>query len=66
MSKEPEGYRLVLEQLNEAFPNVGMLTRQEVADFIGCSAMTVRRNFEFNSKTRKIAKADLARQLCAR
>ena len=66
MSREKENYRDNLEQLNSAFPDVGMLSYQQAAEYIGCSVATVRRHFRFNSTTRKISKADLARQLCAR
>jgi hypothetical protein len=54
-----------LEQLNEAFPETGMLTRAQVAEFIGCDVRTVSRNIKMNQTTGRISKADLARQICA-
>ena len=63
--REPEGFRLNLEQLNAAFPDVGMLSQKQAADWIGCDVRTVKRNICFNPATGKITKADFARQICA-
>lgn len=63
MSREPDGYRLNLEQLNAAFPEVGMLTKKQVAEYIGCDVRTVGRNIKFNPATGRISKSDLARQI---
>lgn len=65
MSREPEGYRLNLEQLNAAFPEAGMLTKKQVAEFIGVCERTVARNIRFNPATGRISKSDLARQISA-
>ena len=65
MSREPEGYRLNLEQLNAAFPEVGMLSLKQAADWIGCDVRTVKRNIRFNPATGRISKSDLARQISA-
>lgn len=65
MSREKEGYRDTLAQLNEMFPNKGMLTRKEVAQFMGVTRQTLwRRGIAFNEKTNLVTKADLARQIC--
>ncbi len=63
MSREKEGYRLNLERVNEQFPDHEMLTAAEVAQFLGISDDTVRRRLKFNATTRRISKADLARQI---
>ncbi len=65
MSREKQGYRDTLAALNEMYPDKGMLDRQEVARFLGVHRTTVlRRGIAFNSKTRRVTKADLARQIC--
>ena len=65
MSREKEGYRGTLEQLNEMFPDKGMLNKNEVARFIGVNRTTIRHyGIAFNETTGRITKADLARQLC--
>ena len=63
--KEPAGYRLNLEQLNAVFPDAGMLTKKQVAEYIGCDVRSVTRNIRFNTTTGRISKSDLARQICA-
>ena len=65
MSREKEGYRGTLEQLDEMFPNKGMLNKSEVARFIGVDRTTIYNyGIAFNEKTGRITKSDLARQLC--
>jgi len=65
MSREKAGYRGVLDQLNEMFPDKGMLNKNEVAKFIGVNRTTIHNyGIAFNETTGRIAKADLARQLC--
>ena len=66
MPREKEGYRLNIERLNEVFGDHDMLSIAEVAQFCGVSVSTVRRyGLKFNSLTRRISKADLARQISA-
>ena len=65
MSREPAGYRLNLEQLNAEFPEAGMLTKQQVAEWIGCDVRTATRRIKFNPATGRISKSDLARQISA-
>ena len=65
MSREKQGFRDTVAALNEMFPNQGMLGKGEVARFLGVDTRTVnRRGIQFNGKTGRITKADLARQVC--
>ena len=65
MSREKEGVRDVIAQLNEMFPGKGMLNKSEVAQFMGVTRQTVwRKGIRFNEKTGLVTKADLARQVC--
>ena len=65
MAREKAGYRDVIMQLNEMYPGKGMLTRGEVAQFLGVNRSTVyRRGIQFNAATGRVTKADLARQIC--
>ena len=65
MGREKEGFRDVMAQLNEAFPDVGALNRGQVAKFMGWDVKTVgRRGIRFSTTTGKVTKADLARQIC--
>ena len=64
MSREKEGFRDTIAQLNEMFPGKGMLTTKEVAQFMGVERHTVRRKIRFNETTGLVTKADLARQVC--
>ena len=62
MPREKEGYKNNMERLNERF-NHELLTVAEVAEFTGASKNTVRRWFQFHPVTKRISKADLARQI---
>lgn len=65
MSREKQGYRDTIAQLNEMFPDQGMLSKTEVAKFIGVSRATIyNRGIVFNAATGRITKPDLARQVC--
>ena len=64
MAREKEGYRDNLERINEAFDHE-LLTVSEVASFCGISYASARRWFSFHPLTKRISKADLARQMCA-
>ena len=65
MSREKVGYRDTIAQLNEMFPDKGMLTKTETAKFIGVSRTTIYKSgIKFNETTGRITKADLARQVC--
>ena len=63
MAREKEGFRDNLALLNERFPDKDMLTLREVAAFVGWDVATVKRHIRFNETTRKVSKADLARQV---
>ena len=63
MSREKEGYRDNIALLNARFPDKDMLSKGEVAAFMGVSWDTVQRRIRFNSATKRITKADLARQI---
>lgn len=65
MPREKAGFRDVMAQLNDMFPDQGMLSINEVARFLGVNRSTVyRRGIQFNSLTGRVTKADLARQVC--
>lgn len=65
MSREKAGFRDVIEQLNEMFPDQGALNQKEVARFLGVNRTTVyRRGIRFSPVTRRVTKMDLARQIC--
>ncbi len=65
MGREKIGFRDTIAQLNEMFPEQGMLSRAEVARFMGVDRSTVkRRGIRFNETTGRVTKADLARQIC--
>lgn len=63
MSREKAGLRDNLALLNERFPEKDMLGPCDVAQFMGVSRDTVRRRIRFNAATKRISKADLARQI---
>lgn len=65
MSREKQGFRDTIAQLNEMFPEQGMLSKADVAKFMGVDRSTVtRRKIRFNPETGRVTKADLARQIC--
>ena len=65
MSREKQGFRDTMAELNAMFPNQGMLGKGEVARFMGISVKTVNRhNIRFSESTGRVTKADLARQIC--
>ena len=55
MAREKEGYRenleLITRKIEERFPNsMGMLTTEQVAEFLNCTVQTVINNIKKNSK----------------
>lgn len=64
MPKEKEGYRPMLEWLNEKFPDKDFFNKSEVAEYLGRDIKTVRHQIIFNERTGLISKPDLARQVC--
>ena len=63
MGREKQGYRDTIAELNRLFPEKGMLTKKDAAQFMGRSTKTVQRRITFN-KDGLLTKADLARQVC--
>ena len=62
---EKQGYRDTIADLNERFPDKGVLTKSDVVKYLGVDHKTVDRwGIKFNSVTKRITKADLARQIC--
>lgn len=65
MSREKAGFHDTMAALNEMFPDKELLIKNEVARFMGVNRTTVtRRGIKFNPATRRVTKADLARQIC--
>lgn len=60
--REKEGYRENLERIHTRFPNKELLTKKDVASFLGCNYRYVTKRFPF--KDNFISKATLARELC--
>ena len=61
MPKEPETYRLNIEQLNTLFPNKETFTVTEIAKMNGTSLPTAQQEFPFKGKY--ISKVNLAYML---
>ena len=69
MSREKQGFRDTIAALNEMFPDHGMLGKTEIAKFAGVDVRTVSRwvkdgKLQLGTPTGRVAKADLARQIC--
>lgn len=65
MAREKEGYRENLEILNNRFPNVDMLSQEQVMQVIGCTdRRTLRRKIPANWAGGKLSKVYLARYMC--
>lgn len=65
MAREKEGYRENLEILNNRFPNVDMLSQEQVMQVIGCTdRRTLRRKLPGNWAGGKLSKVYLARYMC--
>lgn len=47
MGRELANYRDILERLDEAYPGRELLTREEVAAFLGVNPRTVKRRYDF-------------------
>lgn len=63
MPREKQGYRDTIEDLNRVFPDVGMLSRKQVAQYMGVHMNTVYNRINFKGMPR-ITKSDFARQIC--
>ena len=64
MSREKEGYRDNIEQLNRLYPSHEALSLEEVAQVMNCSVRTIRRNCGHLIINRRIMKTALARYMC--
>lgn len=64
MPREKPGYRDTIADLNRIFPVQGVLSKAEVANYLGINRATLARwGIQFNEMGR-VTKADLARQIC--
>ena len=69
MSREKQGFRDTVAELNAMFPDQGMVGRTEIARFAGVHPTTVDRwvkagKLTMKTPTGKLSKADFARQIC--
>lgn len=62
MPKERQDYRDLLERLDRAFPGREMLTRDDLAYFLGVTRQTVYNRYSFPSRVR-ISKTQAARAI---
>ena len=65
MAREKEGFREQLERLDAAFPDREIIRRNELAQFLGISYDTVKRQFkaEYNKRMKGYTKVTVARAL---
>ena len=65
MAREKEGFREQLDRLDAAFPGREIIRRTELAQFLGISYDTVKRQFkaEYNQRMKGYAKVTVARAL---
>jgi hypothetical protein len=63
MAREKADYRDLLERLDTAFPGKELLTRKEIAEWLGCGQNTVTRRYHFPSG--KVPKTQVARSLAS-
>ena len=59
MPREKDDYRDLLMRLDEAFPGRELLTREEVATFLGVNPRTVKRRYDFPAG--RVTKTAIAR-----
>ena len=62
MPREKEDFRIILELINNKYPDKFLLSAKEVSEFLGISVRTVYRRFKFEGQG--ISKVKLARLLC--
>lgn len=62
MPREKEGFRDNLERLNDFFPNMELLSIQDLIKFTGRDRATVKKYFPF--KGSYISKVEAAKALC--
>lgn len=65
MAREKEGFREQLDRLDAAFPGREIIRRTELAQFLGISYDTVKRQFkaEYNQRMKGYTKVTVARAL---
>lgn len=59
MPREKADYRDLLMRLDEAFPGRELLTREEIAAFLGVNPRTVKRRYDFPAG--RVTKTAIAR-----
>lgn len=59
MAREKVDYRDLLMRLDEAFPGRELLTREEIAAFLGVNPRTVKRRYDFPAG--RVTKTAIAR-----
>ena len=59
MAREKADYRDLLMRLDEAFPGRELLTREEIAAFLGVNPRTVKRRYDFPAG--RVTKTAIAR-----
>lgn len=65
MAREKEGYRENMELLNSRFPDVDLLSQEQVMQVIGCiDRRTLRRRIPKNWVGKRLSKVYLARYMC--
>lgn len=62
MAREPEGYRLLLERLNEFFPDKNILTKSDVRRYTGLDRSTIAKRYAIGKNG--IEKTQLALRMC--
>lgn len=62
MPREKPDYRTTLEALETAYPGQWLLSRSQIASFLGVSEKTVKRRYTFNPG--RVTKANAAREIC--
>lgn len=59
MAREKADYRDLLMRLDEAYPGRELLTREEIAAFLGVNPRTVKRRYDFPAG--RVTKTAIAR-----
>lgn len=59
MPREKPDYRELLARLDDTFPGRELLTREEIAAFLGVNPRTVKRRYDFPAG--RVAKTAIAR-----
>lgn len=62
MPREKPDYRTTMEALEAAYPGQWLLSRSQIATFLGVSVKTVNRRYKFNPG--RVTKANAAREIC--